>query len=812
MFQMLLNDFRLTLRALANRPGFTAAAVLTLGLGIGANAVIFNVIDALMLRSLPYPNADRLVSIDQSSTTTGDYGGSTIPDYLDQRTQAQSLADVAIFQYASFNLGTAGAPLRLVGLRATPSLFPTLGTQPLLGRTFSEDEAVAGRDHVAVLSYEAWQNRFSGEQTIIGREVPLNGNSYRIVGVMPKGFFFPDLDVQLWTPYTIAPEQRSDAERGYSSVASIGLLRPGAGLAQLETELHTITARNAARSAQLRSDYAARGFVINARPLQQAWFGDLRATLWRLQGFVALVLLIAVANVANLVLVRFSARRRDFALRSALGADRMRLNRQVMMETALLALFGGGIGVSLATATMPLLGHIGFASTERWSAIRMDIGPTTIAFVLGLSLAMGLVLGALTVASLRNARGFDLLRASGHASGTSRGVGRVRNTLVVGQFASTVMLLVAAGLLLKSFQRLLDTDPGFASTNLLTARLSLPKAAYPDVAKRTDYYERLLSATRALPGVEMAAYTESLPFDGHSGTSDFTAEGYAGSDAQVLVAQRQSVDETYFATLGIPLLEGRAFSAGDSATSPPVVIVDETLARHVWPGRSAIGQRLRLDAEEPWMTVVGVVRAVNQNDLGESRTRDAMYWPVRQRASTFGELVVKSSLPPATLIPALRSAALGVDAGLPIFDIQTLDERIAHSLDWRRAPMALLGTFAALALLLAAIGIYGVLAFTMGQRTRELGVRMAVGANSGKVQRLVIGNGMRLCAIGIAIGLLGALAIGQMMRAQLYGVGTADPQVLGAVSGVLAITALLACWLPARRAARIDPVMALRSE
>jgi predicted permease len=810
MFDTLFQDLRYALRALAARPGFTAAAVLTLALGIGANAAIFNIIDALVLRSLPYPNAGRIVSIDHTYTKTAERGGSTIPDYLDQRAQASSLADVAIYQYASFNLGTADAPLRLVGMRATPSLFPTLGTQALLGRAFGDDEAIAGRDHVAVMSYDAWQNQFSDDRTIVGRDVSLNGDSYRVVGVMPKGFFFPDRDVQVWTPYTIAPEQRTDAERGTSDVQSIGLLKPGASVAQLETELHTITARNAARSSQLQSDYASTGFVINAKPLQQAWFGDLRGTLWLLQGFVALVLLIAVANVANLVLVRFSARRRDFALRSALGADRMRLDRQVVIETSLLALLGGGIGLLLAAAAIPLLGHIGFDSARRWSAIDLGIGPATIGFVLALSLAMGLLLGAITALSLRNARGFDLLRASGHAGMASQGVGRVRNTLVIGQFALTLMLLVAAGLLLKSFQRLQDNDPGFVSADLLTARLDLPKIRYADVAARSNYYERLLTATRALPGVEMAAYTASLPFDGHTGTSGYVAEGYAGTDAQALVAQRQSVDEDYFSTLGVALLEGRAFTAGDTATSTPVVIVDETLAKHLWPRHSALGQRLRMDDDQ--MTVVGVARAVRQNDLAETRTRDAMYWPVRQHAVAFGELVVKSALPPAALIPQLRAAALGVDAGLPIYDIQTLDERIAHSLDRRRAPMLLLAAFAALALLLAAVGIYSVLAFTMGQRTSELGVRMAVGAKARDVISLVIGDGMRLCAIGVAIGLLGALAIGHLMRAQLYQAGTADPLVFAGVTGVLIAAALLACWLPARRAARTNPTVALRNE
>ena len=808
-----LNDIRHALRALLARPGFTITAVLTLALGIGANAVIFNVIDVLLWHPLSYPNADRIVSISHTYTKTGEGGGSTVPDYLDQRTQASSLADVAIYKYAVFNLtATATAPLRLVGMRATPSLFPTLGVQPLMGRALTDDDASGGRDHVVVVSYEAWQSQFSGDPAIIGRDLSLSGDSYRVVGVMPKGFFFPDRDVELWTPYTIKPEQREDAERGHSDVRSIGRLRPGASLEQLESELHTITARNAARSSKLREDYASRGFVINARPLKTAWFGGLKEPLSLLQGFVGLVLLIAIANVMNLVLVRFSARRRDFALRAALGASRGHLDRQIMTETSLLALLGGAGGLLLAAAAIPLLSRIGYAETLRWSAVDPGISPTLIAYVLALSLAMGLLIGAITAWSLRHARGFDLLRASGQAGNTGRAANRFRNTLVVGQFALTLMLLVGAGLLLKSFQHLMNTDPGFDSGQLLTARLDLPETSYPDDAARSDYYERLLAETRSLPGVEMAAYTGSLPFDGHTGTSEYTAEGYAGADAGALVAQRQSVSEDYFSTLGIALLEGRAFSAGDTATSTPVVIVDETLAQHLWPSHTALGQRLRLEQDDPWMTVVGVARAVKQNDLGEMRKRDVMYWPVRQRARGAGELVIKSSLPPSALIPQLRSAALRVDATLPIFDLQTLDERIAHSLDWRRAPMTLLGTFAGLALLLATIGIYGLLAFTMGQRTSEVGVRMAIGADARDVVRLVIRAGMRLCLIGVGIGLLGALAVGQLMRAQLFEVGANDPLVFAAVAGVLTVTALLACWLPARRAARINPVVALRHE
>ncbi|MEO8461081.1 MAG: ABC transporter permease, partial [Dokdonella sp.] len=499
MWDTLIQDIRYAVRTLAARPAFAAAAIVTLAIGIGANAAIFSAIDALLLRSLPYPNGDRLVAINNAYPKTGEFdAGSTIPDYLDRRQQAPSLANSAIYQYASFNLTTGSAPVRLIGAQSTPTLFPTLGTQALLGRVLADDDAVAGRERVAVLSFDAWQNQFAGEPGIIGRDLRLDHDVYRVVGVMPKGFFFPDRDVQLWTPYVIQPEQLNDEERGNSDVQSIGLLKPGATIAELETEFRTITARNAARSSQLRTDYGLTGFVTHAVSLKTEWFGGMRQTLWLLQGMVALLLLVSSVNVINLVLVRFSARRRDFALRSALGADRRRLTRQIVIESALLAALGGATGLVLAAFGLPLLGHIGLAATRRAAAIDFAMGWGPVGFVFVLSVAMGLLLGMVTASSLRRAHNFDLLRAGGQSGGTNPAGGRLRNALVVGQFALTLVLLVAAGLLLKSFLRLQQTDPGFVSKYLLTARLDLPKSDYADAAAQTSYYQRLLVAARAM--------------------------------------------------------------------------------------------------------------------------------------------------------------------------------------------------------------------------------------------------------------------------------------------------------------------------
>lgn len=799
-------------RGLLRRPGFLLVAGATLALGIGVNAAIFAIVDSLLLQPLPYPNASRLVSIHNTEPKTGgDDDDTTVPDYLDQRAQAPSLQDSAVYQYASFTLLDGDTPTRLTGLRATPSLFATLGARPALGRVFTDDEAVTGRDRVLVLSHHAWIKRFGGDPGVVGRDLRLDGETWRVVGVMPEGFSFPRVEVDMWTPYTILPAQREDAERGHSDISGIGVLKPGAGIAQLETEFRTITARNAARSSALRDDYARTGFTIRAKPLAEVWFGSLRSTLWLLQGTAILVLLITLFNVANLLLARLGERQREFALRSALGAGRGRLGRQIAIDIAWLVLAGGASGLFVAAAVLPLLDRLGMTAAWRWSGIAPGISPSVVLFVGTLMLAFGVLLAFIASLAIGRGRGFDLLRSASRAT-SAPAASRARNTLVIAQFALTLVLLAVAGLLLKSFVRLQRTDPGFVSAGLLTLRLDLPDARYADDAAAAHYYDRLLADVRRIPGIETAAYTSSLPFDRHLGVSGYGAEGYAGEDAADLSAERQSIDEDYFAVLGMPLLEGRAFGPGDTATSAPVVIVDATLAHHLWPGRSALGRRLRRGDSGPWMTVVGVVPAVHQNDLAQKPDLDAMYWPYRQVPARFGELVVKSALPATTLLPQLRAAALAVDAQLPLYDAQTLDERIAQSLNTRRTPVLMLGAFAGLALLLAAIGLYGVIAFLTARRTAELGVRMAVGASARDVLALVLGSGLRLCAAGIAVGALGAFVAGRLLRAELYEVGTADPAVFASVAAVLVAVALLACWLPARRAMRIDPASALRDE
>jgi predicted permease len=546
--------------------------------------------------------------------------------------------------------------------------------------------------------------------------------------------------------------------------------------------------------------------------LREDWFGLLRPALWLLQGVAFFVLLIACANVANLMLVRFSARAKELAMRAALGAGRARIVKQVLVECGLLAGVASAVGIGFAIGVMRLIGQTRFMNG--WHGAPPTIDLPVVCLVVLLTLAVGIVLGLLPLISLRKTAALELLRSSGRV-GAARDSGRIRNALVIAQIGLAVVLLVGAGLLLRSFQQLLAVDAGFHAAGLLTARVQLPEDQYADAPAQARYYQRVLENLRALPGVAAATYTSSLPFGGHLGTSGYSVEGIDGAGREPMEAQRQSVDEEYFTTMQIDILEGRGFSAGDSAQAPLVAVVDEIFARRHWRDGSALGHRLRLGGaadDAPWVTIVGVAHSVRHRGLAEAPAKEAIYWPYRQHPAAAGMFVVKSTQSPATLAKSIRDAAAAVDASLATFDIKTLEERIQATLADRRTTMILLLAFAALSLLLASVGVYAVLAFVVGQRTGELGVRMAIGARPRDILRLVLGGGMRLIAIGAALGLVGAGAMAQLLRTQLFGISAGDPLTFVVVVAVIAVAALIACWLPARRAARVAPMVALRSE
>lgn len=817
---MSLSSLRQSLRALVKHRAFTLAAIATLALGIGANAAIFSVVNGLLLKPLPYPDGERLVEVYNSYPTSGlDYAGTSIPDYLDRK-QAPGLEDLAMYASGSFNVADESGPQRLVGMRATPSLFTTLRVQPALGRPFTEDEATIGADHVVVLSHQTWQTQFAADPAIIGRDVRLNDEPYRVIGVMPEGFAFPDRQTALWVPFAFTPEQRSDDERGNEFSASIGRLRPGASVAELDAQFAAIVSANAERLATTQDGaegaafYRSGGFAGHAKSLREQWVGQMKPVLLLLQSVVAVVLLIACANVANLFLTRVSARRRELGVRAALGADRWRLARQLMGEALLLALAGGIAGVALAYFSLGSLHLLGLDRTLLGERISID--GTVLSFALTMALITGLLFGTLPALGQDGARASDVLRESGRGGG-SRIAQRLRSVLAVVQIALAVCLLVGAGLLLRSFDRVQNQDPGFDRKGVVTVQLALPKARYPDLAAQAAFHDRLAAELRAIPGVRAVGLISNLPFSNNNWTASYKisgrelAPGDPGPHGYVHL-----VDNGYFAAMGIRLLAGRWFDTRDRADSPRVVVIDEFLANKHFPNGNAIGQRLQLggfngvaggDAE-----IIGIVATVKRGQLSEEVTKETYFMSMAQFGSPLAMAVLKTDLDASGALAPIRAAVQRVDPLQPVYDLKSLDARITLSLEGRMAPLVLLLVFAGVALVLAAVGIYGVLAFAVQQRTSEIGVRLAIGARPADVQRLVLRQGMLLAGMGLAIGTVAALFGGQVLESQLFGVHSSDPMTLLLVLALLGGTALLACYLPARRATRVAPMVALRNE
>ncbi|HSE12562.1 MAG TPA: ABC transporter permease [Rudaea sp.] len=812
----LIQDLRHGLRSLAAKPAFTLVAVLTLALGIGANTLVFTLIDAVYLRALPYRDADALVDLYASSAQFG--GGVdnvSIPDYVDLHAGMPALADSALYTDASFNLVDSGTPERLQGLRATPSLFPTLGVSAALGRVFADDEAVAGRDRVVVLGDALWRNRFNADPQVLGRSLRFDGVDYRVIGVMPPRFMFPRADVGLYVPFAFSSGDLSEDQRGVNYSSIVARLAPGATLAQVASQAAALLRHNVERLGSSGGDGASyanwvdsTGFRFGVRPLRDQLTGRNARELVVLQVAVALVLLIALANVANLLLTRLSARRAELATRTALGARRIDIARQLLTESALLALAGALAGLAGAWFGIRLVAGSGLLPA--WATFAVDF--RTLAFTVVVTGAATLIFGLVPARIAAGGQPQTTLCERRLAGGT-RAARRARSTLVVVQIALAIALLAGAGLLLRSFVNAAEQSPGFASSNVLTAHLALPAAKYPDAAAQARAVRGMLDAVRALPGVEAAGATTKLPFSGENAGIVFRIEGRS-DDASLPHAAWRSVDENFFATLGIPLLRGRVFSAADWNAQDRNIVVDASFAQRYFPDRDAIGQRITLgdSGTGDAYTIIGVVGAVKHFDLTQPAQKPTFYFDLGAHGGDSVFLALHTSAAPAAIAEALRTAIRSVDSEQPLFNIATLDQRIESSLTGRRVPLQLLALFAACALLLAAIGIYGVLSFGVEQRTGEIGLRMAIGADSARVRRGVLADGARLVGAGVGAGVLGALATGYLLKSRLFDVAPVDPPSLAAVAAVIVVTAFAACWLPARRAARLDPIVALRHE
>lgn len=822
MFSGLFSDLRLAIRALWTRPGFSIAAILTLALGIGANTAVFSVLNGLLLKPLPYADGERLVQVYNVYPKMNLFdAGSSIPDYLDRRSGVDALEDLALYTGSSFNLSQDGAPQRMVGIRATASLFSTLGVGAVLGRTFTEDAEVAGKDRVAVLSYASWQNLFAGDPLILNRDVRLNGENYTVVGVMPEGFAFPNKEVQLWVPFAFTEAQRSDNERGNEYSGSIGRLAPGATVDQLNAQLRANVMSLADRVAGLPDERAAGfasfiregGFFGESKSLREQWVGEVKPVLFLLQSVVALVLLIACANVANLMLTRVHAREKELSVKTALGAGRWRIARQLLAEATVLAMVGGALGVAVAYAGLHLLDVFNLAGNRLADQIAID--RSVLLFTIALSCATGVLFGLMPALSPLGGRINEILKEGGRSMGGSRAARMTRQVLVVAQMGLAVSLLVGAGLLMRSFWSAQAQDPGFVEDGLLTARLELPTNTYPDDAQKAAFFERALDEIRALPGVSRAAYVSNLPFSGSNWTSSYQIDGLEVAQGQPSPhGFTRIVNEDFFTAMQIPVLQGRSFEASDSADSAPVVIIDQVLAKKYFPDGDAIGKTIVWGGREEsknW-TIIGVVGTIKNINLTDEVTKESYYFSFRQQTIGEGFLMVRTGLPTGGLVSGLREAVLKVDPQQPIHDIRALDERIAISMEGRRAPMVLVLVFAGVALVLAVIGIYGVLSHMVQQRTSEIGVRMAIGARASDVQRLVLGHGARIVGYGLGLGIVGALTLSWFMQSQLFGVSSTDPLTLLTVLTLLGGAALFACWLTARRAAATQPIVALRQE
>ncbi len=702
----------------------------------------------------------------------------------------------------------------------TPSFFRLLGAQPYRGQAFTEKDAESGHDRKVVLSYGLWQRLYGGRDDAIGQDLRINGRPFTVIGVMPQGWLFVDPDVQLWTPVAFTAEQRSDEQRHSNNWQQIGRLKPGATMEQAQSQIVAINARNLDRLPEMKAILTNAGFTTTVRSFQDDMVAGTTRTLYLLWGGVLFVLVIGCVNVANLVSIRATARAREIATRHALGASMQRLSRQMLTETVLLSTLGGIAGVALGRWALSAAPLLGLDQLPRGTEIALDGG--VIAFTFALVLAVGLSVGLFPILALRRANLAQIVREEGRSGTPSRGARLVRRLLVTSQVAFALMLLVGAGLLLASFQRVLAVKPGFEPGHTLTGSIALPATRYPDDAALRSATARLLERVRALPGVEGAGLTTTLPMSGNYSDSVILADGYQMAPGESLVSPNEvQVSEGYFETMKTRLVAGRHFDARDHEKAARVLIIDERLARKFWPGQSPIGkymyrpQNVKNIMEPPprdqWLTVVGVIEDVRLAGLVDSTERrvGAYYSPMSQGAPRGMSLAVRTAQDPGLITSAIRREIAAIDPELPFYGVRTMTERVDLSLIDRRTPMILAIGFASVALFLSAIGIYGVLASQVSQRTREIGIRMALGAETSTIFAMVLGEGALIVLVGGTLGLAGAFALRTTMQSQLYEIGAMDPRVVLSVAGVLLAVALVACLVPARRAAKTDPVIAL---
>ena len=800
MFVHMLHDARYALRQLARTPAFTVVALLTLALGIGASTTIFSVVNGVLLRPLPYPEPDAIVRVHEIVPQYGEFtvAPANLVDWRQQTTVFEHIAGYTTDR--GTYIGDSG-PVMLTGATVSWDLFDLLRVAPAIGRSFRAEEDVPGKNTVIVISHGLWQRVFGQDPSVVGRAVTLSGVPVTVVGVMPPGFAFPGAAIDYWRPIAINP---TNATRGGHFLSVIARRKPGVTVEQARAEMKTIAERLAVQYPKNSANESA-----EVRSLHEETVGGVRTALLTLLGAVAVVILIACANVANLLMVRASVREREIAVRTALGAGRGRLMRQMLAESLVLALAGGALGVALAYFAMPAIQKLSAGSIPRVTNVTLDLRVLT--FALGVSVLTGILFGLVPAWQASRSAVGAVLKEGGRSA--TAGAGRwVRNTLLVGEVALSIVLLVGAVLLLRSFAKLTNVDPGFRPERVLAFRVALPTTAYPEEHHRVAFYDRLLDGLQRIPGVTAASLIQSLPIRNDYVLS-FAIQGRPEArPGEEPSANHRVVSPDYFKTLGIPLRRGRTFSTRDVEKSPMVALIDEAFAARHFPGEEPIGRGLDIgNGSDGFYEIVGVVGNVNYGGLDRAPS-PTMYVPYKQDVFSTMWVLVGTDGDPSTLAQPARQALLDVDRSLPAFSLTTLSAVVDESVAQRRFSMLLLTAFAMVALVLAAVGLYGVVGYTVSLRTQEIGVRMAIGAQPGDVLRMVLGSGMKLSAIGLAIGLVSAVMLARMVSTMLFDVEPFDPASYLATASVLLAVSLLACYMPARRAMQVDPVIAMRQE
>jgi putative ABC transport system permease protein len=806
-FEQLMEDVRFGLRMLRKSPGFTVVAALTLALGIGANTYIFSIVDALVLRPIEFADPGRTVALWERLPASGIDRNEVSPaNFLDWKAQNHVFDHIAVQSWWDANLGGVEHPEHLHGFLVTPDYFGALQAQPMLGRTFLEEEGAPGKDHVAILSYGLWRDHFAADSSIVGKTVLLNGIDYTVVGVMGPEFNYPS-GAQLWAALAFTPQL--EANRGSHYLHGVAHLAAGVTREQAQAEMSAIASRVARQYPQSNT-----GRDVHVMPLMESESGQTRAPLVIMLAAVGLVLLIACANISNLLLARASSRQRETAIRSALGATRLRLIRQWLVESVLLGLLGGGSGIFFAYFC--LTAHVICIPAEFARIIpgwdKIAINAPVLLFTTAVALGTGLLFGFLPALAASRLNVNDTLKEGAPSAGGGRRRGLLRNALIVSEVALSLALLTTAGLMMKTFVRLERVSPGFNPDRMVTMFAALPEAKYTSDPQAVSFYEQLIERVQNLPGVQNASVTNLLPLSGMNETWSIRIEGRLepkpGQDPD---ANYRTVGNSYFRTMQIPVLRGREFSSEDSAKGQPVVAVNEAFAARYWPREDALGKRMKLTGppeKEPWRTVVAVVGNI-RNRL-ELPARPEMYFPLRQQVEYTAALIVRTNVDPRSMEESVRAQVTALDRDLPVFNVSTMDDLRAVSVLPQRIGGTLMTAFAGFALVLAAIGLFGVIAYAVGERTREIGIRIALGAKPREIFRLVVGQGMALALVGLLVGLPLALGMGRAVAGLLYGIAPNDFGTFAGVAAMLAAVALAACYIPARRAMRVDPVIALR--